>query len=106
MSLQQTLSNHIDSHKTHGVAWPNDAEYAVVTASACWPTFWSTADTVIHFVSDEGALQKVLSEQDEWQKLEDNYLVRRVYRWDLGPVEMPEHAVGDGYRLNRQASLV
>lgn len=85
----QLLSGHIDSHRTLGVDWPNDAEFCVVVKFHTWPVGWQKEPSIIFFKNAD-LLDEWKARMVRWSALEDNYVAYLVYAWDLGPVERPE----------------
>lgn len=84
LTLPALLQRHIDSHMTLGVAWPDDAEIAVVYKQYNWPTY--NQREYVAFFSGPALFQVWYDELVRWSALEDNYFsVERAFRWDLGP---------------------
>lgn len=80
--------------RTLGVHWPNDAEFCVVQKSSAWPTGFDNT-SYVSFYRNEEELKENLRATSEFYSMGDNDYARRVYRWDLGPEEMPELAFNE-----------
>jgi hypothetical protein len=91
------IVNALESGRLLGVTWPVDKEFAVVMTHSTWPCGWSN-QYMISFFDTEEEMTATFANTEEWALCEDNYFARRAYRWDWGPVEMPEHS-HDAYRI-------
>src|SRR5438093_4617551 len=85
------VANALESGRLLGVNWPMEYEFAVVKRYSTWPLGWMP-EVYVSFFETEEELKQSMADSEEWARCEDNHFARRVYRWDWGPVEMPEHA--------------
>lgn len=102
-ALFKVARGYMDSHLTRGFLWPDEAEFCVEYNLSTWPCGYMH-DTFIEFFDSQAELDLWLAKKVEWAKYEDNYVARRVWRWDLGPQHMPEHDLNEG-ELYRPACL-
>jgi hypothetical protein len=103
-TVATVVSDHIKSHQTCGVDWPDSAVYAVVYRTSTWPCGWDK-ENHITFFDTEDQLHAWRRRYDDWSSLEDNHVAFQAYTWDLGPVAM----VGicrDGCGLYGPASVI
>lgn len=84
LNVQAAAQAYIDSHKTGGKVWPNDAEFAVCYYLSTWPMGW-LRESSMEFFTCRADLDTWIADKCEWAKCEDNYVAYQVYEWDLGP---------------------
>lgn len=95
-TLPIVLASHLDSHQTRATDWPADAEFCAVYNSSTWPCGWGK-NSYVEFFKNRAELDEFLARRRKWALCEDNYAAHQVYRWDLGPVLMPEFDSNEGH---------
>lgn len=89
--LTIAIRNHLDAHRTRGYDWPADAEFALVVRFSAWPVGWQPLAGVT-FHTCRADFDKAVQRHLEFAKLEDNHVAYQGYKWELGPVKMPDVA--------------
>ena len=71
------------------VAWPDDAEFCVMTKSSTWPIGWDS-DPTVRFFTSRTAFDRYVADATSWARCEDNDFALKAFEWNWGPQHLPE----------------